>query len=32
MMNGNRVIDMGGTVLSFKLNGDAELQIPEIGS
>ena len=30
MMNGNRAIDMGGTVLTFKLNGDAELQIPEI--
>ena len=32
MMNGNRAIDMGGTVLTFKLNGDAELQIPEIAA
>ena len=30
MMNGNRAIDLGGTVLVFKLNGDLELPIPEI--
>ena len=30
MMNGNRAIDLGGTVLAFKLNGDIELPIPEI--
>ena len=30
MMNGNRAIDLGGTVLVFKLNGDIELPIPEI--
>ena len=32
MMNGNRAIDMGGTVLTFQLNNDAELQIPDCSS
>ena len=30
MMNGNRAIDLGGTLVAFKLEGDAILQIPEI--
>ena len=30
MMNGNRTIDLGGTLVAFKLEGDAILQIPEI--
>ncbi|MDB0051950.1 c-type cytochrome, partial [Gammaproteobacteria bacterium] len=30
LMNGNRAIDLGGTVLAFKLNGDATLPMPEI--
>ncbi|MBM89673.1 MAG: hypothetical protein CMQ41_15000, partial [Gammaproteobacteria bacterium] len=30
MMNGNRAIDLGGTVLAFKLDGDHSLPIPEI--
>ena len=30
MMNGNRAIDLGGTLVAFKLGGDAILQIPEI--
>ena len=30
MMNCNRAIDLGGTLVAFKLEGDAILQIPEI--
>jgi len=30
MMNGNRTMDLGGTVLMFKLDGDATLPIAEI--
>ena len=30
LMNGNRAIDLGGTVLAFKLNGEASLPMPEI--
>ena len=30
MMNGNRAIDLGGTVLVFKLDGDFKLPIPDI--
>ena len=30
MMNGNRAIDLGGTVLVFKLDGNLDLPIPDI--
>ena len=30
MMNGNRAIDLGGTVLAFKLDGNLDLPIPDI--
>ena len=30
MMNGNRTIDLGGTVMVFKLDGDATMPIAEI--
>ena len=30
MMNGNRAIDLGGTVLVFALDGNFELPIPDI--
>ena len=30
MMNGNRTIDLGGTVLAFKLDGNLDLPIPDI--
>ena len=30
MMNGNRAIDLGGTVLAFRLDGNLDLAIPDI--
>ena len=30
MMNGNRTIDLGGSLVVFKLNGNSTLQVPDI--
>ena len=30
MMNGNRAIDLGGTLVVFKLDGNSTLQVPDI--